>query len=261
MIIDVNAYLGHYPFRRLRYTSAAQMVEHMDSCGIDVAVVTSLHAAFYRDADQGNQELFDEIRPFSRRLVPVATVNPKYVGWKRDLERAVERGSAKAVTLLPAYHGYRLTDDHGQAALQQIGQYDLPLVLTQRLEDRRQRHPWDAAEDLTVAELSEVAVAHPALRFVLSNWAKLDGAELLAAQLRGRCLIDLARLHVLLHKDATNLIGALGVEAIAFGSHMPFDYVGPSLVKLANLQTLPVGDYQRIAWRNAARFLQIDAPE
>ena len=59
-------------------------------------------------------------------------------------------------------------------------------------------------------------------------------------------------------KEVLKLISTLGIESIAFGSHMPFDYVGPSLVKLANLETLAPVDYERIAWRNAADFFGLD---
>jgi len=58
--------------------------------------------------------------------------------------------------------------------------------------------------------------------------------------------------------EVPKLIAALGVEAIAFGSHMPFDYMGPSLVKLANLEMLAQVDYEKIAWRNAANFFKLE---
>lgn len=258
MIIDVNAYLGHYPFRRLRDQSAEKMIKLMDANGIDRAVVSSLHAVFYRDAHRGNEDLYEETISHGSRFITVATVNPKYVGWQRDLEESVERWKMKAVTLVPAHHGYNLTDAYGQAALERIAEYGLPVVLTQRFEDRRQRHHWDVAEDLEVKTLTEIAKSHPSLKFLLSNWNGLDGTRLDNAGLKGRCLIDLARPHVLMYKDVSKLIAALGVESIAFGSHMPFDYVGSSLVKLANLEYLPVADYEKIAWRNAATFLKID---
>ena len=258
MIIDVNAALGHYPFRRLQGNSAQSMLQLMDRFCIDRAVVSSLGALFYRDAHQGNAELFEETRAHTRRLIAVATVNPKYIGWQQDLTEAVERWKMKAVTLVPAHHGYRLTDEFGQAALAKIAEYDLPVLLTQRFEDRRQRHHWDMAEDLESKTLYDIARAHPKLRFMLSNWIGLDGEKLAAAGLKGRCLIDFARLHVLLNKDVAKLIAALGVEAIAFGSHMPFDYVGGSLVKLANLEGLPETDFEKIAWKNAADFLQLE---
>jgi len=258
MIIDVNAFLGHYPFRQLHFRSAAKMAELMDHNGIDRALVSSLNAVFYRDAHRGNEELIEDIRPFSSRFIPVATVNPKYAGWQHDLEEAVVGWKVKAVTLVPAHHGYSLVDEYGQAALEIIADYGLPVVLTQRFEDRRQRHHWDIAEDLEIKSLMQVAQAHPQLKFLLNNWIGLDGPRMVDAGLKGRCLIDFARLHVLLRKDVAKLIAALGVEAIAFGSHMPFDYVGPSLVKLADLESLPEADYEKIAWRNAATFLRID---
>jgi uncharacterized protein len=260
MIIDVNAYLGHYPFRQLRRTDARSLVDHMDAHGVGLALVSSLHAVFYRDSHQGNRELFDEVEPFSQRLAPIATVNPKYVDWERDLAESVERG-AKGITLVPEHHGYQFSDDHGQAALKRIAELDLPVVLTQRFEDRRQRHHWDVANDLTTEVLIKTAVAHPTLRILLSNWAGLDGDQLRAAGLRGRCLIDFARLHVLMNKEVPQLIETLGVEAIAYGSHMPFDYLGPSLVKLANIAALLPDDYERIAWRNAAEFFHLEIPQ
>jgi uncharacterized protein len=255
VIIDINVCLGHYPFRKLRCDTAEKLIALMDRSGIDRALVSSLHAAFYRDAHRGNEELQAEVQRHGGRLIPVATVNPKYVGWERDLAEAVEQWKMKAVTLLPEHHGYALTDSHGRAALARIAGYGLPIVLLQRFEDRRQRHAWDKSEELPVASLLEAARAHPQLKFILANWLGLDGAKLVEAGLKGRVLIDFARMQVIFRKDVAKLIDALGVEAIAFGSHLPFDYVGGSLIKLANLETLPRADYEKIAWGNAARFL------
>lgn len=261
MIFDLNASLGHYPFRRLRFGTAERLVAVMDRNGIDRALVTSLHALFYRDAHRGNEELWAETQPHAGRFVPVATVNPKYVGWERDLAEAVERWRTKAVALAPEHHGYALTDEAGRAVLSQISNYGLPVVLTQRFEDRRQRHRMDLAEDLQSRVLVQIARAHPRLKFLLVNWSGLDGAQLAAAGLGGRCLIDFARLQVVYRKDVLKLMDALGVEAIAFGSHLPFDYAGPSLVKLEILGQLRPADAAAIAWRNAARFLGIAEAE
>lgn len=174
MIIDVNASLGHYPFRSLRHRTAAGMIELMDRNGIARAVVSSLHAVFYRDAHRGNEELCAETQPHAGRLIPIATVNPRYVGWERDLAQAAERWKTKAIALVPEHHGYALGDEHGRAALARIADYGLPVVLRQRFEDRRQRHAWDRAEDLTAASLLEAARAHPKLKFLLVNWLGLE---------------------------------------------------------------------------------------
>lgn len=257
MIFDINAHLGAYPFRALSHRTAPELVTHLERNGIGRALVTSLPAVFYRDTHRGNEELHEETRPFAERLFPVATVNPKYAGWQRDLDQAVVEWKMKAVTLVPEHHGYALKDAHGQAALARIAELGVPVVLTQRFEDRRQRHAWDRAEDLTLASLLEAARVQPKLRVILTNWAGLDATKLADAGLRGRCLIDFSRLNVLLRRDVPKLIAALGVESVAFGSHAPFDYLGSSLVKLANLEKLPSADYEKIAWRNAATFLGV----
>jgi predicted TIM-barrel fold metal-dependent hydrolase len=89
------------------------------------------------------------------------------------------------------------------------------------------------------------------------NWSGLDGAKLVEAGLKDRCLIDFARLQVIFRKEVPKLIATLGADAVVFGSHMPFDYVGPSLVKLGNVERTMAANYERIAWRNAARFLDL----
>ncbi|MCI0625840.1 MAG: amidohydrolase family protein [Acidobacteria bacterium] len=253
----MNAYLGHYPFRCLRHRTAAEMILLMDRNGIDRAVVSSLHAVFYRDAHRGNEELRVETRPHGERFIPAATVNPKYAGWEHDLAEAVERWKMKVVTLTPDYHGYTLGDEYGRAALGRIADYGVPLLLTQRFEDRRQRHAFDRAEDLQFDALFEAARAFPKLRFILVNWLHLDGTRMVEAGLKGRCLVDFARMQVIYRKDVPKLIDTLGVAALTFGSHMPFDYVGGSLVKLANFEKFRPAEYEAIAWRNAAQFLSL----
>lgn len=257
MIIDASAHLGPYPFRSLAATTAAQLVARMDRLGIDAALVSSLPAVFYRDGHRGNAELRAEISNYRNRLFPLATINPLYADWEYCLEQAVRDWGMMGVALAPEHHGYKLTDEPGRQALAKIAGLGIPVVLTQRLEDRRQRHAWDKAEDLRGPDVVAVAATHPTLKLFLRNWAGLDGKPLVAAGLKGRCLIDFARLTVVHTKEVPRLIDALGIEAIAFGTHAPFDYAGPSLVKLANLETRPRSEYEKIASGNVAAFFSL----
>lgn len=258
MIIDVNAALGPYPFRRLTRTSAAEMVALMDRNGIDRAVVTALPALLYRDVQRANEDLRAAVAAHPGRFVPVATINPAYAGWERDLDEMVRGWKWRAVALVPGHHEFRLSDERGRAALGRIAALGVPVVLTQRFEDRRQRHAWDRAEDLQLPDVLAAAKEFPSLRVMLVNWAAVDGARLAAAGLRGRCLVDFARLQVLFRKEVPRLIETLGPEAVAFGSHLPFDYVAPSLVKLDSVARFHAAHHEAIAWRNAARFLRLE---
>lgn len=255
MIVDINVGLGHYPFRSLRNNSASTMLALMDRNGIDLAVVTSLAGVFYRDVHRGNEELMAETKPHGRRFVPVATINPRYVGWERDLAECIENWKMRAVQLTPEHHGYTLADEHGRAALEKIAGYGVPVLLRQRFEDRRQRHAWDKAEDLSPVALLEAAKAHPTLKFLLPDWLVPDGVRLAAAGLKGRCLFDLSRMQVVFRKEVLSLLDKLGGDSVAFGSHAPFDYVMPSLIKLANVKELRPAHYDAVASGNAVKFL------
>ena len=57
MIIDVNAYLGHWPFRQLRHNTVKGLLNLMDRNGIDKAMVSSINAIFYKNCHAGNEEL------------------------------------------------------------------------------------------------------------------------------------------------------------------------------------------------------------
>jgi predicted TIM-barrel fold metal-dependent hydrolase len=255
VIIDVHAHLGHYPFSRLAACDAAGLVALMDRHGITKAVVSSLNSVFYRHAHAGNEELMAEVAKAPDRLVPLATVDPSYAGWEFDLELAVGRWRVRGIYLVPGYHPYQLNDEPGRRALRRVAAGGLPVVLPQRLEDRRRRHWMDTTEDLRFEEVAQAARAFPELKFVLLNWGRLDVRKIRAAGLAGRILIDMTRLAVRLDREIPELIEGLGVEAVAFGTDLPISTPGPALVKLAMLDFLSAADLERIKWRNTAEFL------
>ena len=48
-MIDVNAFLGEWPFRRLPYAQPEDRLRKMDALGIEKAVVSRLENVFYKD--------------------------------------------------------------------------------------------------------------------------------------------------------------------------------------------------------------------
>ena len=80
MLIDTNAYLGHYAFRQLRHNTPADLLKLMDKKGIDKALVSSASAITYRNTQPANEELGVLTKPHRDRLIPMAVINPFYAG-------------------------------------------------------------------------------------------------------------------------------------------------------------------------------------
>ena len=86
MRIDVNAFVGAYPFRRVPGTSPEALLAAMDRTGLDEAWVTHLPGVFWRDPTEGNAWLL-ELAGRSPRLRPVPAVHPGLAGWAAALEQ------------------------------------------------------------------------------------------------------------------------------------------------------------------------------
>ncbi len=89
MIIDINTYVGHWPFRSVKNGTLDLRMKQMDEKGIDISCVSSLNALFYRDAQSGNEELAEEMNfscEYSKRFIPFCIINPMYPGWKKILK-------------------------------------------------------------------------------------------------------------------------------------------------------------------------------
>ena len=101
MIIDINAYLGHFAFRPLRHNTASALLRLMDAKKIDKAVVSSASAITYRNAQAGNEEVAAEVEGHRDRLIPFAVINPSYAGWRDDLKACHEAFGMRGLRLYP----------------------------------------------------------------------------------------------------------------------------------------------------------------
>ena len=258
MIIDINAYLGNWPFRALRNSTAAELVKLMDSKGIDRAVVSSLDAILYKNSQAGNEKLAAEIEPYRDRFVPFATVNPTYAGWTEDVVRCHEVLGMQGLRIYPAYHGYALQDGVCADLMAMAAERGLIVALPLRMEDRRQRHWMDTAEDVSPGDVAQFIVRFPAIKFMILNgigdtvnWSPLKGAHV---------LIDISRLTNLRLRSPPRdnsipgLLAALGTEKLGFGSGIPIKYPDPALLKVEIMQ-VSESVKEQIRWRNAATML------
>ncbi len=256
MTIDVNAYLGHFAFRRLRHNTPDALLRLMDSKGIDRALVSSAGAITYRNAQSGNEEVYAAVKPHRDRLVPFSVINPCYAGWKDDLRICCDDFAMNGLRIYPKWHNYALSDPCCEELIAAAAERKLPVSIPLRVEDYRQRSWLADVPDVPVAEIVEVVRKHPTARFILLNGAGYAGSPLGkgAKELPANYWIEISRLTALMADELAQLLAQLGPDRVVFGTGSPFKAIDPVLVKMEVLDASEeVKD--KIRWRNAAALL------
>jgi predicted TIM-barrel fold metal-dependent hydrolase len=255
-VIDINAYLGHFAFRRLRHNTAPGLLALMDRHRIERAAVSSAAAITYRNAQSGNEDLAAEIKPHRDRLIPFAVVNPAYAGWQEDLKICREEFGANGLRLYPRWHNYRLTDAACRELVHAAGEGGLVISIPIRVEDRRQQSWLVDVPDVSHDEIAALVRAAPQAKFVLTNGSGFVNSALgrKDSGLPANYAIDICLLTAELGNELGQLIGALGEDRLVFGTGMPFHYPDPALLKLEILDA-PERVKEKIRRTNAARLL------
>src|SRR5438876_729457 len=81
MRIDVNVFLGAYPYRRVPGTAPEALRRSMERVAIDAAWVSHLPSLFWGAPPEGNAWLY-EAAAAERRFQPVPAVHPGLGGWE-----------------------------------------------------------------------------------------------------------------------------------------------------------------------------------
>ncbi|MBN2853392.1 MAG: hypothetical protein JXQ23_11720 [Clostridia bacterium] len=256
MIIDVNTYLGHWPFRKINHNESHSLSAYLKKSQIDQACVSSLNAIFYKDTQQGNLELAEEIKGEGDFFIPFAVINPTYAGWEKDFIYCISTLKMKGLMLYPYYHGYKLTDDCAVSLINLAAKMNVPVHLPCAIENIRQKHPMDTEENLSLSQVSEVLSLCSDADFIISNGsthAMAKSLKNIIDQRNGEVFFDFARVEVFT-EDLDQLIDYAGIDHVVFGSVAPFQYIDPQLVKLNYLKT---DDLDKIKYKNLSRLLRI----
>jgi len=265
-LVDANAYVGDWPFQGFDGLDAEGLLARLDDEGIDRALVSASEGAFYRNVHDANRLLRDRVAGREDRLLPVATVNPTYPEWERDLREAVEEWDFRAVKLLPLYHDYDPDDEAAVECLEVCAELDVPVVLAAALEDNRKRHPrvklrdhdemgsqnWGEGHAEPIADL--LWAVPEADVIVADAWtaaydvkeavceSRPSGVRLDNRDREGATLFVLGDLFMYFTYQGEEIVDRIGPDHLAFGPQLPFKYVDSYHNYLDNL---PVDDDQR----------------
>ena len=245
MLLDINAYVGHWPFKQLQYNTCSRLLEKMNMFSVDVSVISNLNGIFYKNTQSANEELFEELksdRRFDERFIPFAVINPIYAGWKDDFDTCIRRMGMRGIRVFPQYHDYEITDNSFLELVKMARDSGLPVAIDIRMVDSRQRSWMDIPVFIPKAEKYDIITLEwqlsnimPVIREVpdgkyiivnVANGFKLSDEDLEAVK-KAEILFDTSGRSV---SDLPALLKRFGKEKFAFGSHAPIlDYLSGRL--------------------------------
>lgn len=252
MRLDVNSFLGSYPFRRVPGTSPEALLRAMDRVAIDQAWVSHLPGIFWRDPAAGNPWLLDTVSR-SDRLRPVPAVHPGLAGWERLLGEA-KSAAAPAVRCDPTYYGLDPAGPEMRALAQRCAAEGLPLMLAVRLEDARQRHPNDAAVELPPSAVRTLVRSDPGLRLIVTHAERSFVEEVHFGSTpdeSARIWWDICWIWGPPEDHLETLLRTVGMERFLFGTGQPLRLPENSVAKLDLLDLTP-GQRAALESENAA---------
>lgn len=235
---DVHTYIGAYPWRRLPHPDPEVLARVLEREGSDAAWVGHLPSAFHRSPSAGNSELYAALAPHRQRLRPVPAVRPDWPDRERELSRAVGEGAA-AVRIYPMQWGLAAGEGSTLVFAEACARHGLPLVLTVRFEDVRQRHPLDVAGDLTAAHVRAIARARTGARVVVLAAGREFIQEVhwgLTPEEREAVWWDISWIWGPPEDDLALLLRTIGAERFVYGSGWPLRL---AQTPRANLALLP----------------------
>ncbi len=266
MLIDINAYVGHWPFVQLKHNTCEKLFQRMDKFGVDVSVISNLNGIFYKNTQSANKELYDEMQSsgrFKDRFVPFAVINPIYAGWRRDLETSINQMGMKGIRLYPKYHDYKMIDPALIELVKRARDLDVPVSFTYRMVDSRQRSwmdidmvPYTPKPEWSLKDILAIIKEVPDARYMILNVANgLNlGQEDADTFKNANVLMDTSGRSL---TDLGSLLKTQGKERFAFGTHSPLlDYL-TGMLRIESLRNHEADEATKALLRsgNAEKFL------
>jgi uncharacterized protein len=254
MLIDINAYTGNWPYRKLRGTSLGALLERMNQFGVDRSVVASINGIFYMDCQSANEELHQEIQERKAekgRFIPFATLNPLLPWWKQSLDICHKEFEMKGIRLYPLYHKYKLTDKCCIDLVTAAHKYNMPVSIPMRMTDLRERSWLDVDEELNYNDIASLVKQVPGAQYMILDARITEHAHILFDSVRSSG-VPVAGIN---GESLLYLLTTFGKDKIAFGTETPFlDYCSP-FIRVAVFEEADEATKNMIWSGNARRML------
>ena len=252
-MIDVNCSIGHWPFRRLTRNTLPELKAYLKDYGISGGVLTHNHAVCYANVQDANIELHEALQKDSDGFfVGIATINPTYPAWRRDMETCVKQFGFRGVRMIPEYHNYLLTSRAAWELALAAGDLGIPVLFPRELVNYRQRHWMEPEMPLRVPDMLGFVSRFPDTRFLV-----METDLPIAASYPANLYVEMSRTHCCQGRGLDRLITAIGAEHVLFGSGAPFREIEASLIKMHHAR---LSDEERalVEHDNAVKLFQMN---
>jgi predicted TIM-barrel fold metal-dependent hydrolase len=252
MIVDVNAFAGHWPGLMVP-SDAVSVCKSLRDVGVDAVFLSPMDAAWSRPQHAANRIAYEAANECAG-VSPVPALDPTAGGWRKELKRAASDGRVRLVKLFPAFAGYELAA--ADELLDAVEQAGLGVIVQTRMVDPRSHHPLAQVPDVPASAAAEAARRHPGLTVIVGGPRTYEIQSLLGE------LLALPNLFVdVSQADGMDALRNLAEEGAAhkllFGSHAPF-FVPQSAVARV-VTDLSDDDASAILGGNAARLFGLSA--
>ena len=238
MLIDTNAYIGDWPFRKFEYNTLEALSARMKEFGTDVSIVSSLNGVFYKNTQNANEELIEAIRnkkSYGDRFIPFAVINPIYGGWKDDFEVCSSTMGMKGIRLYPKYHDYDIADPACIELVKMSRDKGLPVVFDLRMVDRRTSSWIDIDKEWSLKDVAPIVRAVPDAKYLIVNVANGTAlnAEDTALFKKADLLMDSSGRNMV---DWPDLFQRFGTDHFCFGTQSPILDYFTGLLRIESLR-------------------------
>jgi uncharacterized protein len=255
MILDINAFIGKWPYWPVRATSAAEVAAELEGWGIERAAICSTRSLFV-DWEDGNREVEAACRAHPERFVGFACAGTL------ELSHANRRGGYdfagwaargfRGIRLYPQHHSYHpLYGDFVEEILEEAAARGWPVLVPLRTIMN-----WGMPM-LDVAVMRELVARHPANTWILAGINYLWELQMAVDLMRRNGNVHLETSCVMGFEAIAKVVERCGAEQVLFGSAGPLQHGAANLEKILRAK---IGEAAReqILGGNARRLLGLE---
>jgi predicted TIM-barrel fold metal-dependent hydrolase len=281
MLVDINSYIGHWPFRPLQGNTLKATLKLMNKRGVNKSIIANINGIFYQDSQYANEELYAAIQSndaFKSRFVPIAVLDPLVPWWEKALETCHEKLGMKGVRLFPLYHKYSMTDERCINLVKATRDRGMPISIPLRMIDLRQRSWLDVSKQLSLNEVAALIKEVPDAQYTVLDMREIHVSpsttgnvpkmaqpttnETMQIFKNADVLFDTTRASGVPVKGSNrsslhHVLKTYGPKSLAFGTETPFTDYCTSFIDLTVFKGADAKTKKLIWGENARRMYKI----